>query len=423
MKPIRIGFCALVAFAVLAHGSVESWARAIVETGGGVLLVFWAFITLGERRPAVVISRLLPPLVVFTFYALVQWAVHLTVSRYTTRIDLQLVVLDLVMLFLFTQLFRTLADFKLLVWFIMIFSFSVAIFGILQQLTFNGRLYWFREMHYGGLPFGPYVNRNHYAGFADLTIPFALVPLILGKVRRERLFVVAIFTVVPIVALLLAASRGGIISFGVQLLVLAVWLAVRRAARLQALIGLGVVALALLMVSWLGARHLLERFSATQASEVTTSKRASMARGTLHIFLDRAVFGTGLGTLQMVYPRYETLYDGKVVNHSHNDYLEALAETGVIGGLVCFWFWLAWARGAYQALRRAPMDFATALQLSGFLGVVGFLAHSFVDFNLHIPANALFFFFSAAISAADLRGFSPASRAEQVPVAALENAD
>ena len=68
----------------------------------------------------------------------------------------------------------------------MIFGFLVADFGILQHLTFNGKLYWFREMHYGGIPFGPYVNRNHFAGFAELFIPVALVPLMLGKVRRER---------------------------------------------------------------------------------------------------------------------------------------------------------------------------------------------------------------------------------------------
>ena len=72
----------------------------------------------------------------------------------------------------------------------MIFAFLVAGLGILQHLTFNGKLYWFREMRYGGIPFGPYVNRNHFAGFAELMLPMALVPLLLGRVRRERLFIV-----------------------------------------------------------------------------------------------------------------------------------------------------------------------------------------------------------------------------------------
>ena len=104
----------------------------------------------------------------------------------------------------------------------------MSIFGILQYLTFNGKLYWFRVMRFGGIPFGPYVNRNHFAGFAEMVIPMALVPLVLGKVRRERILLVALFTLVPIVALLLCASRGGIVSFAVQMLILFLLLLVRR---------------------------------------------------------------------------------------------------------------------------------------------------------------------------------------------------
>src|SRR5260221_12395031 len=100
-------------------------------------------------------------------------------------------------------------------------GFLVAIFGILQHLTFNGKLYWFREMHYGGIPFGPYVNRNHFAGFVELTLPLALVPLLLGRVRRERWPVVTLFSVVPIGALFLAFSRAGIWRFGSELVLLA----------------------------------------------------------------------------------------------------------------------------------------------------------------------------------------------------------
>jgi predicted branched-subunit amino acid permease len=83
-------------------------------------------------------------------------------------------------------------------------------------------------MRYGGIPFGPYVNRNHFACLAEMVIPVALVPLVLGKVRRERIILVALFALVPIVALLLSASRGGIVSFAVQLIILILLLLVRR---------------------------------------------------------------------------------------------------------------------------------------------------------------------------------------------------
>jgi O-antigen ligase len=277
-------------------------------------------------------------------------------------------------------------------------AFFVSVFGILQHLTFNGKLYWFRVMRYGGVPFGPYVNRNHFAGFAELLIPVALVPLVLGKVRRERLVLVALFALVPIVALLLSASRGGIISFIVQMIIMFLLLLVRRIRSKYMLAGGVLVLCAVLMVSWIGVQQVLERFSDYKALDVSLGKRASMRHDTWQIFLDHPVLGTGLGTLQMVFPPYETLYDAKIVNHTHNDYLEALAETGVPGGIFCLWFLAVLFLESIRGLKELGSSFGAALNLSGLVGCSGMLVHSLVDFNLHIPANALLFFVAAHLA-------------------------
>src|SRR5262249_32106200 len=148
----------------------------------------------------------------------------------------------------------------------------------------------------------------------------------------------------------------------------------------------GIVLLAALsMVSWLGVRQVLSRFSSLHQMEVKEAKRASMRLGTWHIFLDHPLLGTGLGTLQLVYPSYETLYDGKIVNHTHNDYLEALAETGIVGGSCCAWFIGVLFLVALRSLQKEAHTFATTLRLAGLAGCCGILVHSLVDFNLHIP--------------------------------------
>jgi O-antigen ligase len=289
------------------------------------------------------------------------------------------------------------------VWFGMGLGFVVSVFGILQHLTFNGKLYWFRELRYGGIPFGPYANRNHFAGFAELVLPLALVPLILGRVRRERLALVGLFAVLPIAALFLSASRGGIISFCVQLTLLA-YLLLRRRGLGKHLLGVAAVVLAaLLIVTWLGVGQILQRFSSMQSLEVTEGKRAAMREGTWHIFLDHPLAGTGLGTLQMVYPAYETLYDGKIVNHTHNDYLEALAETGVLGGLCCAWFLAVLLFQSLSRLRQNNYSFAGALQLSGMVACAGFLVHGLVDYNFHIPSNLWIFFLMAHLATAEIQ--------------------
>src|SRR5882762_11089299 len=254
MKLLRIGICALVAFGILSHGAVEDWARAVLETGAGLLFVAWA-VRLYFTDRDIVVSPLLPPLLALCLVALGQLVFHGTASPYSTRLELQLLLAYAIILFLASQAFRSADDWRGFVWFLMFFGFAVAIFGILQHLTFNGKLYWFREMRYGGIPFGPYVNRNHFAGFVELILPLALVPLVLGRVRRERWPVVGLFAVVPIVALFLAISRGGIVSFGVELAVLALVLIQRRTMAKQLFAGAAVLLLALLMVSWLGVEH------------------------------------------------------------------------------------------------------------------------------------------------------------------------
>ena len=409
MRLLRFGICALTVFAVAAHGGVEDWARAVFETGAGLLLVAWALWVYFTRQEQIVYSPLLPPMAVLSLLVCGQWFFHATASSYATRTELLLLVSDLVLLFLAVQAFRTLQDWRGFVWFGMFFGFLISIFGILQHLTFNGKLYWFREMHYGGIPFGPYVNRNHFAGFVELILPLALVPLVLGRVRRERWPVVGLFAVVPIGALFLSASRGGIVSFGVELAVLALLMILRRTAGKQLFAGATVLLLALLMVSWLGVGQLLQRFSSFQSLEATAGKRASMRRDTWQIFLHHPVAGTGLGTLQIVYPPYESLYDGKIVNHTHNDYLEALAETGFLGGLCCAWFLGVLFGESLKRFRQPNNSFAGTLQLSGLVACSGFLVHSLVDFNLHIPSNALLFFLMAHLATSEIQTVAPPS--------------
>src|SRR2546422_1400541 len=389
MKFLRFGICALVSFVVAAHGGVEDWARAILETGAGFLFLIWAVRFYFNDKEKPVVSPLLPPLVVFSLVVLGQWFFHATVSPYSTRIELQLLLAYLLLLFLAVQAFRSLEDWRVFVWFGMGLGFVVSVFGILQHLTFNGKLYWFREMRYGGIPFGPYVNRNHFADLVELVIPAGLVPLALGRVRRERWPIAGLFTLIPIGALFLSASRGGIVSFLWELALLAMLLLLRRSGAKHALAGGGILLLALALVSWLGVRQGLQRFASLPPLEGNHAKRISMARDTWRIFLDYPVAGTGLGTLQSVDPKYETLYDGKIVNHAHNDYLEALAETGLLGGACCasFLVLLIW-RGLKRVLN-PENTFAGALQTAGLIGCLGFLAHSVLDFNLHIPSNVL----------------------------------
>jgi O-antigen ligase len=127
-----------------------------------------------------------------------------------------------------------------------------------------------------------------------------------------------------------------------------------------------------------------------------------MRHDTWHIFRDHLWTGTGLGTLPLVFPAYDTLYDGKVVNHAHNDYLEMLADTGVIGGLCCAWFLGVLFFCSLKQLLVSDTSFLASLHLSGLVACCGLLVHSLVDFNLHMPGNALLFVLMAHLATAQI---------------------
>jgi O-antigen ligase len=392
MKGIRAGLCVLFAFSVLAHGVVEVWSESILEIGAALLLLSWVAVFLGRKDLAIHWNPLLGPLLGFAAIGLAQLIFHATASSYLTRVELLKLGACLIVFFLSAQAFRERADLTRLAWFLIFLCFAVSLLGIIQYFTSPDKIYWFRELEGGGAPMGPYVNRNHFAGFLELTLPTGLALLIFRGVRRDLFAMTGLLVIIPLGALILSGSRGGIVSFAFQVGVLGLLARSRKGPEGPRIASLGIVALAAVaLIVWIGAGRALERFSTLRPGEVPSARRVSMVRGTLHIFLDHPLKGTGLGTFETVYPRYETAYDGKVVNHAHNDYAEALAETGLLGGLcgAAFLFILfRQARGNFEADQG---HFSRALHAGAITATGGLLLHSFVDFNLHIPSNALLF--------------------------------
>jgi O-antigen ligase len=409
MIVIRIGICLLTAFAVFAHGAVEPWSQAILEVGAATLLAWWAILFAAGLTPAPRGSWLLIPLAGFWTWGTTQWLTGMTASPVLTRVEWLKMSAVMVLFFLAIQAFTSAAHWRGWIWFLLALGFVVSVQGILQHFTFNGKLYWFRELRYGGIPFGPYVNRNHFAGFVELILPTGLAILLLRAEKRDRLPMVLVLTLLPLGALFLSASRGGMVSVVVELGLVMALVFLRRRGRQQLAAVAVIVLLASGLAGWLGVGSALERFSSLRQLEATESRRAEMLEDTWRIFVDHPLTGVGFGALRAVFPRYETLYDGNVVEHAHNDYVEALAETGIIGGLcgalfLGLLFWESWAR-----LGRLSRSTDLAYHIGAVATCAGILVHSFVDFNLHIPSNALIFLLQSALATTLLPSHWPAS--------------
>lgn len=402
MRTVRVGICGLIAFEVLAFGGVDPWGEAILEFGAAVLFLLWAVLAIRGRQTEVHWNWLYLPLLGLGVFAFVQCAFGLSAYPYATKIELLKWGAYILLFFLTIESFRTVEQVKRFGWFLIILGFLVSLFGIVQYFTFNGKLYWSVTLPPGAEPFGPFVNRDDFAGFVELTVPLGLA-MLLFRAWREKLVFLLLFTIVPIGALILCASRGGIIGFGFEFVLLLFLSRASAVGRRQVLAAAALTLVACAFVVWLGVSEAIKRFERLTPGEISRNRRVSLYRDTWQIFVHHPWVGTGLGTLVVAYPGYESYYDGLIVDHAHNDYLELLADTGLVGGLcglvfVVLVFWRALAN-----LRVAESRVGRALYAGAVVACAGLLLHSVVDFNLHIPSNALIFLLLASVSTSEMR--------------------
>jgi O-antigen ligase len=158
------------------------------------------------------------------------------------------------------------------------------------------------------------------------------------------------------------------------------------------------------LLLWIGGNELTRRLSSIHAEtsqELSGGVRLSIAKDSLHMWLRRPILGWGLGTFPVAYPQYRSFYTRFFINEAHNDYAQLLVETGLLGFAIAGWFLVITFRRAFAKLDNWPETINGTVTVAALLGCVGILVHSFLDFNLQIPANAALFYVLCAVAAGD----------------------
>jgi O-antigen ligase len=153
-------------------------------------------------------------------------------------------------------------------------------------------------------------------------------------------------------------------------------------------------------VWWIGADPVIRRvekselapsgMDAGRRGETFFQSRGWIWRDTAAMIRDRWALGVGIGAYETAYPIYSS-HDGTlVVGQAHNDYLQIMADAGILGAVIALWFIFLVARDAVRASRhRSRVMSGTALGATG--GMFALFIHSLFDFNFQIPSNALLF--------------------------------
>jgi len=329
-------------------------------------------------------------------------AFHQTFTPVATRESVLKLVTYFVLAFVVIQLF---ADASVLTWrrtgiAVLAFGFIFSFLSILQFFWNPVRILWVG--HDLATPFGPYVDRDHYAGLMEMVIPVS-ASYVLSRRQRDPLNGLLWFAVlVPIVSLLLTGSRGGFVAILAEIAILG-WVLIWRnplpGRRIRvAATGLVLVGVAALFF-WLVPTLVLHKLgTASNYVPAAGGGRLVLWRGALEIFGDHPLLGAGMGSFVTAYPRYQLDAQDLIVEHAHNDYIEALTETGLLGGVLILaalglFLRVVFANLAVQLKREAGW-----IQLGAAIACCGLLVHSFADFNLHLPANAAWFAFCAALA-------------------------
>ena len=283
-----------------------------------------------------------------------------------------------------------------------------AVYGLIQALVPTMGVLWVDYVQaYMGSARGTFINRNHFAGFIEMTWPLALgftmaqggwrqegytLKRILASERLNRQALLALAIVVLLLALLFSRSRAGIAgaSIGFLTFILMARLGRRGMFRHTWLMLAGIVGMLVVYSISIGIGPITERFFSLSDGD----SRLDFWRDSLPIIVDHPL-GIGLRNYENVIPVYNvSMLADKRLEYAHNDYLQLLIEAGWIGfmavltGFLIF-MWKNAYRIRHMNPQKDPLRFFLAV--GAFSGLISLAFHSFFDFNLQIPANCVYF--------------------------------
>jgi O-antigen ligase len=425
---IILMLCVTIVLSTLAYGTVHYWALAFFQLGAFSLCILWLVDAWRSRTLRLSRNALQLPLLGLILLGLVQLlpigtqanatavlsappVSSLSLDPFSTR--LALVQIGALVIYFAAALafIDSPKRLRLIVRIVTIFGFLLAIFGMIQSFTSPTKIYWLRDMPQS-TPFGPFINRHHFAAYMEMALALPLGLLFSGAIESDKrplyIFAVAMMGI----ALIMTGSRGGIISLVVEAIFFAVVVSFKKGeegerlsaktGRARAILTRAGLAFALMLMILGGAvlfggEAALSRFVGTVNSDDPTTGRAHFWGVTLDIIKDHPILGTGLGSFGLAFTRYDTRNGFYRLEQAHNDYLQVMSDAGIIGVALGLFFIIVLFKSGF-ARRETGDKFRRGVATGALAGCFAVLVHSFFDFTLHTTANALLFLMLAALA-------------------------
>ena len=290
---------------------------------------------------------------------------------------------------------------------ITIFGFAFAFFAILQAVLSPTKIYGIYEVEYAK-PFGSFVNRHNFAAFIEMAIAVPLGLIFTGAIPRDKRLLYLTAIGLMGIALVLSGSRGGLVS----LLAMVVFILIltnlhRRTKRFGLKIGLTILLVGLIIAGaiLIGGESSLTRFAETAVSSDITTNRTYIWNVTLQVIKNNLPFGAGIGAFAAAFTPYDTMNGIERVEQAHNDYLQILADAGIVGLILAGFFVYRLFRTGFESVKTENL-FRRGVAVGAFAGCFAILVHSVFDFVLHTTAVTVIFLTLASMLVASGRSYS-----------------
>lgn len=238
--------------------------------------------------------------------------------------------------------------------------------------------------------FSTFGNRNHFAAYMIMIAPLSITYALYCRSKNKKI-IFSFIAAIICSAVFLSLSRGGSISLIISLIFMSYLLMKEKLHGNQHWIIAAVIIFALLLVSMSGFGPMQHRLSILKEG---FAGRLSVMSDSLAILKNFPLFGIGLDNFRYIFGMYQKSNQiTRYYDYLHNDYLQFLVEAGLICVVLLSIFFLSLFKNILTGLAKRHDPFAKSIVIGGFCGLLAVSIHSFADFNFHITAVALLFWF------------------------------
>jgi O-antigen ligase len=286
------------------------------------------------------------------------------------------------------------------------FGGLLAFYSILQRVEDPSSIYGLRQSN-NAVPFGTYVNRHHFAALMEMTLGLSLGLLFAGELKRTQFPFLIVAAGVMATAIMLTGSRGGILSvvcLMTSIAVLRIWRKRdpgRSNGKVVLTLGFSLLfaLTAVALVVFLGGSDQLARtIDVSLSSDDFSTGRRDFWKVGWHIFVNNPITGAGFDAFGTAFSKYDPSSGLMRVEQAHNDYLQMLADGGVVAFACVVGFIFLLVRKSLRTIRETSDGFPQGASIGAFAGCAAIVVHSFVDFPLRTTANGFVFLMLAGIA-------------------------